>query len=141
MLKTTIFSILCFFSLAFCSFISLKNYSKSAKSIFWIQNKSTHTFTHLYIVASEDGDADDEFEDDGTDHCTTSCADDGNQNSEFDPDEIMDLRLGKGKYDLMLQDKDGKRYVEDDIEYHSKSEGVSEKTPFIIEDSKLREVK
>jgi hypothetical protein len=141
MTKITIFLASCLFCITFGGAISPQKSTQSPKSTFWIQNKTTHIFTHLYIVSSEDGDADDEFEDDGTDHCATSCADDGNQNSEFDPDEIMDLHLGKGKYDLMLQDKDGKKYIEDDIEYHSKSAGIDETNPFIIEDSKLKEIK
>lgn len=122
----------------FCGFTPTK---KTQSTTFWIQNKTSHIFTHLYIVPSEEGDADDEFEDDGTDHCATSCADIGNENNEFDPDEKMDLQLGKGKYDLMLKTKDGKQFVEDDIEYHSNSDGISADKPFIIEDSKLKAVK
>jgi hypothetical protein len=111
------------------------------KNIFWIQNKTSYTFTHLYIVPSEDGDADDEFEDDGTDHCATACADEGDEDNEFDPEELLDFHLGKGKYDLMLMDKNGRKFIEDDIEYHDNLDGISENRPFILQESKLKEIK
>jgi len=95
----------------------------------------------LYIVPSEDGDADDEFEDDGTDHCATACADEGDEDNEFDPEELLDFHLGKGKYDLMLMDKNGRKFIEDDIEYHDNLDGISENRPFILQESKLKEIK
>lgn len=113
----------------------------SPKNIFWIKNNTSHTFKHLYIVPSEDGDADEEYEDDGTDHCLTSCADDGNQDSLFNPNEVIDLHIGKGHYDLMVQNDKGQRFIEDDIEYKDKKAGISEKNPFMIEDKNLKEIK
>jgi hypothetical protein len=121
--------------------LSSKFIRVSPKNMFWLQNKSSYTFTHLYIVASEDGDADDEFEDDGKDYCKTSCVDEGNEDEKFDPNEIIDIHLGKGKYDLMLRDTAGRTFIEDDIEYHDNLSGISEKNPFVIEDSKLKEIK
>lgn len=114
---------------------------QSPKSIFWIKNNTSYTFKHLYIIPSEDGDADDEFEDDGTDHCLTSCADDGDQDSLFDVGEVIDLHLGKGHYDLMLQTDKGLRFVEDDILYQDKMAGSKEKKPFVMEDKNLKEIK
>jgi hypothetical protein len=135
-------SLLIFLAFVLC-FALVANVSfRSPQSTFWIKNNSSYTFKHLYIVSSEDGDADEEYEDDGTDHCLTSCADDGNQDSLFNMGETIDLHLGKGHYDLMLQTDKGLRLIEDDIQYlGKKSAGYSEKMPFLIEDKNLKEIK
>jgi hypothetical protein len=125
-------------SLLLCGYIPKITPKTPRRNTFWIQNKSSHTYTHLYVIPSEEGDADDEFEDDGTDHCKTSCKKVGNENNEFDPDEVIEVHIGKGKYDLMLKTKEGKQFVEDDIEYHDNANGISEERPFVIENEKLK---
>ncbi|MFY7788049.1 MAG: hypothetical protein ACOVQA_09265 [Thermoflexibacteraceae bacterium] len=122
-------------------FIGLQTAWISPKNTLWVQNATSLTFKHFYIIASEDGDADDEFEDDGTDHCKTSVDENDNPDYVFTPNETMEIQVGKGKYDFMLQDTQGNRYVMADVHYEKNGAGEQENKPLLIQLDKLEKLK
>ncbi len=131
------YQIVCLLLITLC----LQGAWHSPKNTLWVKNATALTFKHFYIVASEDGDADDEFEDDGTDHCKTSVDDNDNLDYLFTPAETMEVQVGKGKYDFMLQDLQGNRYIMPDIHYEKGGVGEKEKKPLLIVIEKLEKLK
>lgn len=111
------------------------------KNTLWVKNTTSLTFKHFYIIASEDGDVDDEFEDDGTDHCKTSVDENDNIDYLFTSNEIMEIQVGKGKYDFMLQDTQGNRYVMADVHYEKGGLGEKEEKPLLVVMEKLEKLK